>query len=72
MLGCVLRGQPPVIFRVSENFSANAGICARLTTDRDLVSVNAIKKVNACKCAPRTTDIDPAHVIPDRKEKSLI
>ena len=36
MLGCVHVGQPTVIFRDSARFSANAWICARRATDRDL------------------------------------
>ena len=32
------------------SFCANAWICARLTTDRDLVRSNTIKRVNAWMC----------------------
>ena len=41
----------------------NAWICACQTTDRDLESVSAMKKVNAWICAHRTTDHDPANAI---------
>ena len=55
----------------SANFCANAWICARLTTDRDLDSSNTTKRVNAWICALLTTDHDPASVIPDKKRKSV-
>ena len=44
-------------------------ICARQTIDRDLESQRH-EKVNAGKCARRTTHRGLASVIPDKKEKS--
>ena len=63
LLGFVHGGQPTVIFR---SFCANAWLCARRATDRDLESVSATKKVNAWLNAPRITDGDPASVIVDK------